>query len=122
MTKQQERPAILEGMTMKIVTGCGNKYVVLNFTETDEPFEVFDIMGKAGGCACSNSEAIARLISWGLRSGADILEAIKHLRGIRCHNEVHEGATSCADAIALALTELLKKKKGESNDSAGLES
>lgn len=100
------------GKTKKIETGCGRKYITLNFNDAGEPFEVFDIMGKAGGCASANSEAIARLITWGLRSGASLDEAIKHLRGIRCHEPIHNGATSCADAMAVALIEISKKDEG----------
>lgn len=98
---------------MKIECGCGRKYVTLNLDDENNPFEVFDKMGKPGGCANSNSEAIARLISWGLRSGASIQDAIKHLRGIQCNMIVHDGPTSCADAIGIALAELLKSRMSE---------
>ena len=117
MTNQAERPAIIEGITARIQCGCGKIYLTLNFDE-DKPFEVFDVMGKAGGCAAATSEAMARLLSWGLRSGASLEDAIKHLRGIQCHQPVHEGAKSCPDAIGMALEAMINQKKlkdGESN-------
>jgi len=103
MSKQAHRDKTIEGSTMMVKCGCGNKYVTLNFDSEGNPFEVFDIMGKAGGCASANSEALARLLSWGLRSGASLDDAIRHLSGIQCNEPVHDGALSCPDAIGSAL-------------------
>jgi ribonucleoside-diphosphate reductase alpha chain len=63
-------------------------------------------MGKAGGCASSNTEALGRLISLALKKGADPAEVIEQLKGIRCHVPYGLGpnaVTSCADAIGKAL-------------------
>lgn len=106
MPAPKPRPDLTQGVTRKMRTGCGNIYVTLNYDENNKPFEVFSIMGKAGGCAASQSEAIARLISFALRSGAELNEVVKQLKGISCHS-IAWGKSgkilSCADAIAKAL-------------------
>ncbi|MBI5360739.1 MAG: vitamin B12-dependent ribonucleotide reductase [Planctomycetes bacterium] len=106
MPAPKPRPDLTQGVTRKMRTGCGNIYVTLNYDENNKPFEVFSIMGKAGGCAASQSEAIARLISFALRSGAELTEVVKQLKGISCHS-IAWGKSgkilSCADAIAKAL-------------------
>ncbi|MBZ4642692.1 MAG: nrdA [Deferribacteraceae bacterium] len=61
--KPRPRPKVLFGKTLEMMTGCGKLYVTINFDENNEPFEVFTSMGKAGGCAQSQCEAIGRLIS-----------------------------------------------------------
>ena len=62
-------------------------------------------MGKAGGCASCNTEALGRLISLALKKGASAHEIVEQLKGIRCHVPYGLGpnATSCADAIGKAL-------------------
>jgi len=63
-------------------------------------------MGKAGGCAASQSEAIGRLVSLAWRSGVDEGSIIKQLIGIRCHKPIGIGEStmlSCSDAIARAI-------------------
>ena len=86
-------------------TGCGRLFVIMNDDEFG-PREVFANMGKAGGCASSNTEALGRLISLALKKGAAPAEIIEHLKGIRCHVPYGIGANatlSCADAIGKAL-------------------
>jgi ribonucleoside-diphosphate reductase alpha chain len=105
MVSPKERPEVLPGTTYKLKTGCGNIYVIIN-DHDGQPFEVFSVMGKSGGCAASYSEAIARLISLALRSGVEPKAIIKQLRGIACHQiSWYEGEKiiSCADAIGKAL-------------------
>ncbi len=102
------RPDVTYGTTKKLKTGCGNLYVTINYDENGKPFELFSTMGKAGGCAASQSEAISRLISFTLRSGANLKEVIKQLKGITCHSIAWSKGgkiLSCADAIANALEE-----------------
>lgn len=102
----KKRPKVMSGRTIKMVTGCGKLYVTINEDEEGRPFEIFSTMGKAGGCAASQAEAISRMVSIELRSGVDPKIIIKHLRGITCHRPYGFGAdkiTSCADAIAKAL-------------------
>jgi len=109
------RPEVMRGTTTKINTGCGNLYITINEDEEGRPFEVFMQMGKAGGCAASQLEAIGRLVSLALRSGIDPLPIIEQLRGIRCPSPSWEsGGTrifSCADAIARVLERRLAQIK-----------
>ena len=95
------RPEVTKGVTRRIHTGCGNLYVTIN--EDDQgAFEIFSQMGKAGGCAASQSEAISRLVSLALRSHIPVEAIVKELKGISCHRVVWQGGSrilSCADAI-----------------------
>ncbi|MGC8796582.1 vitamin B12-dependent ribonucleotide reductase [Thermodesulfovibrio sp.] len=104
--KPRKRPEVLKGVTRLMKTGCGNLYVTINKDEESKPFEVFTNIGKAGGCAASQAEAIGRLISLALRSGIEPEEIIKQLKGISCHAHVWCSSgkiTSCSDAIAKAI-------------------
>lgn len=97
------RPEVIIGTTTKVSTGCGNLYVTINVDEDGRPFELFTQMGKAGGCAASQLEAIGRLVSLGFRSGIEVKSIIEQLRNIRCPSpswEKGQRIFSCADAIA----------------------
>jgi ribonucleoside-diphosphate reductase alpha chain len=97
------RPEVIIGTTTKVSTGCGNLYVTINVDEEGRPFELFTQMGKAGGCAASQLEAIGRLVSLGFRSGIEVKSIIEQLRNIRCPSpswEKGQRIFSCADAIA----------------------
>jgi len=105
----RKRPGALEGKTHKKPTGCGNLYVTINDDGTG-PFELFAQIGKAGGCAASQAEAIGRLISLALRAGVEPASIVKQLRGVRCPSPAWEEGKlvlSCADAISKSLEEHL---------------
>jgi len=107
------RQDVIHGSTRKIRTGCGNLYVTVNEDEEGNLFEIFNQIGKAGGCAASQSEAIGRLVSLALRSGIEPEDVIRQLKGISCHAPVwhREGKIlSCADAIAKAIEWHLQEK------------
>ncbi len=116
----RKRPEVIKGTTRAIKTGCGNLYVTVNEDEQGLPFEVFNHIGKAGGCAASQSEAIGRLVSLALRSNIAPEEIIAHLKGISCHQHAWSSTgkiSSCADAIAKALE--LYMTKGGGNGGSG---
>ncbi len=101
------RPAATEGTTQRISTGCGKLYVTVN-RDQEGICEVFAQMGKTGGCAASQIEAIGRLASLALRSGVKIESIIKQVSGIRCPQPAWNNGhliLSCADAIARVLSE-----------------
>ncbi|MEW6002626.1 MAG: vitamin B12-dependent ribonucleotide reductase [Nitrospirota bacterium] len=102
----RKRPEVIKGTTRLMKTGCGNLYVTINEDEEGHPFELFTSMGKAGGCAASQSEAIGRLVSLAFRTNVEPDEVIKQLKGISCHSPIwYDGGRilSCSDAIAKAL-------------------
>jgi len=71
-------------------------------------------MGKAGGCAASQLEAIGRLVSLAFRSGVEVKSIVDQLRGIRCPSPSWEKGGrifSCSDAIARAVEQHLSEKK-----------
>jgi len=108
------RPAVTHGRTYKTKTGCGTLYVNIN-SDGYGFCEVFTQMGKSGGCAASNAEAVSRLVSLALRSGIDPSAIVEQLRGIRCPIPTwHEGemVLSCADAIARTLEKAIKETGG----------
>jgi ribonucleoside-diphosphate reductase alpha chain len=108
----RKRPKVTRGVTERVNTGCGYIYVTVNFDQQGIS-EVFSTLGKAGGCAAAQLEAISRLTSLALRSGIDIDSIVKHLRGIRCPSiawEQGHATLSCADAIASVLEKYVRKE------------
>lgn len=115
--KPKKRPESLAGATVKKRTGCGNLFITTNYIErkdgTKDLFEIFALMGKAGGCASCQNEATGRLTSELLRSGADPKEVASQLIGISCHKPFGIGKNaiySCADAIGKAIAEFCGEK------------
>ena len=103
---ERERPDQIHGTTTRIRTGCGPLFVTINDDERGRPFETFATLGKAGGCAAAQTEAIGRLASLALRSGVPAEEVHKTLRGITCHRPAGFGpdrVLSCGDGIAQAM-------------------
>ncbi len=108
----RKRPKVTTGVTERVNTGCGYIYVTVNF-DSRGISEVFSTLGKAGGCAAAQLEAISRLTSLALRSGIDIDSIVKQLRGIRCPSiawEQGHAILSCADAIASVLEKYFREK------------
>ncbi len=108
----RKRPKVTKGVTERVNTGCGHIYVTVNFDNRGIS-EVFSTLGKAGGCAAAQLEAISRLTSLALRSEIDTDSIVKHLRGIRCPSIAWENGhavLSCADAIASVVEKYIKGK------------
>ncbi len=102
---KRDRPKALKGWTYQMQTGCGPLYVTIN-EDKSGLFELFTTMGKAGGCAASQAEAMGRLVSLAWRSGVQARQVIKQLLGISCHCPSGFGdnkVLSCADAVAKAI-------------------
>jgi ribonucleoside-diphosphate reductase alpha chain len=115
--KPRPRPSTTSGVTEKIRTGCGNLYVTINRDENGL-CEVFTRMGKSGGCANAQSEAVARLVSLALRSGIAPEAIVRQLRSIRCPAQVMTPGGmvfSCPDAIAQAMEHHLDEKVERNN-------
>ncbi|MCD6268768.1 MAG: vitamin B12-dependent ribonucleotide reductase [Deltaproteobacteria bacterium] len=115
---KRDRPQSLVGRTYQMTTGCGPLYVTINDDDRGLSFELFNTIGKAGGCAASQSEAIGRLVSLAWRSGQQPEPIVKQLIGISCHKPAGFGenrVTSCADAIAQAIREHTEQNNGKRN-------
>ncbi len=111
--KPRTRPMSISGSTLKMGTGCGNLYVTINETISG-PFEVFASLGKAGGCAAAQSEAVSRLISLCFRSGIDADTVTRQLKGIRCPSPFFGRSgpiLSCPDALAKAIEAHIKSRE-----------
>ncbi|MBI5056146.1 MAG: vitamin B12-dependent ribonucleotide reductase [Nitrospirae bacterium] len=119
----KKRPEVITGTTRLMKTGCGNLYVTINEDEEGNLFELFTQMGKAGGCASSQAEAIGRLVSLALRSNIEPEELVKNLKGISCHSPAWANGgkiSSCSDAISKAIERYAErgaKKNGNGNGS-----
>ncbi len=110
--RPRPRPAITRGETERIRTGEGKLYITLN-EDSDGVCEVFASLGKAGGSAAAQSEAMCRLISLGLRSGIDPRAIITELKGISGPNPVWDNGElilSAPDAIGRALERYLERR------------
>jgi len=113
--QKRARPDTLRGTTSRMETPLGTMFV--NITEDDrgQPFEVFINLGKAGGAAMADVEAIGRLISLALRSGISIQAIHRQLRGIASDRAIGLGPNkvlSVPDAIGIALESWMRQKQG----------
>jgi len=109
----RQRPHRTVGITERVKTGEGYLYVTIN--EDEEGLcEVFTTIGKAGGNAAAQSEAISRLISLALRSGVQPREIVKQLKGISGPTPVWDGqggqVFSTPDAIGKVLERYLDSR------------
>lgn len=110
----RNRPEVTHGVTQRLETGCGHMYVTVNSDEMGA-CEVFVQMGKVGGCASAQLEAIARLSSLAMRSNIKVESIVRQLKGIRCQSPMwNKGKmiTSCGDAVGQALEQFLQNYSG----------
>ena len=111
------RPSTTYGETKRIRTGEGTLYITVNEDENGL-CEVFTPIGKAGGHAAAQSEAISRLISLSLRSGVNPKAIVKQLKGISGPNPTWEDGRlilSTPDAIGKALDDYLESRHSKKN-------
>jgi ribonucleoside-diphosphate reductase alpha chain len=112
---KRSRPDLLRGTTRRIETPLGTMYVTITEDDRGQPFEVFITLGKAGGAAMADVEAMGRLISLALRSGIPIMELHRQLRGIASDRPIGLGPNkvlSVPDAIGIAIEQWWRDKQG----------
>jgi ribonucleoside-diphosphate reductase alpha chain len=112
---KRNRPAALKGTTRRMQSPLGDMYVTINEDEQGRPFELFATLGKAGGAAMADAEAIGRLVSLALRSGIPVPDIYQQLRGISCDRAVGFGTNkvlSLPDAIGQAIEQHMREKAG----------
>jgi TSCPD domain len=103
MSPKTPRPDAAQGYTIQRRSHCGKIFVTVT-TQDRKPFEVFIRFGKAGGCGSAMADGIARLVSYGLRSGLEAADAVEALSGIACH----QGPRTCLNEVASAIRLVLK--------------
>jgi len=116
------RPIITNGVTRRIRTGEGSLYITIN-EDQEGLCEVFTTIGKAGGNAAAQSEAISRLISLALRSGVNPNSVVRQLKGISGPNPTWEDGRlilSTPDAIGKALDDYLREREQQSTNGDSL--
>ena len=83
--------------------------------------EVFASIGKSGGNAAAQSEAIGRLISLAFRCGIDAKSVVNQLKGIAGPNPVWEDGQlilSTPDAIGKVLERYITRKESRKKTAA----
>src|SRR5512141_604274 len=113
--QKRARPDTLRGTSIRKETPLGTMFVHITEDERGQPFEVFINLGKAGGAAMADVEAIGRLISLALRSGISIQAIHRQLRGIASDRAIGLGPNkvlSVPDAIGIALESWMRQKQG----------
>ncbi len=118
------RPDLVYGFTQKVRTGHGLMYVTVN--EVDgKPFEVFATIGKSGRSTTAKAEAIGRLVSLALRSGIELEEVVRQIKGIGGEAPVFQHGKegqiqSIPDAIAWVMENRYLKSKKNTDSANGL--
>jgi ribonucleoside-diphosphate reductase alpha chain len=113
--QKRSRPDILKSTAIRKETPLGVMFVHITEDDKGQPFEVFINLGKAGGSAMADAEAMGRMISLALRSGISIQQVHRQLRGISSDRAVGLGPNkvlSVPDAIGLALEDWMRTKQG----------
>ena len=111
--KEEERPFMLSGTTIRMPTSQGNMYLTVNKDESGKIKEVFIDMGRSGETEKSFTEALGRLISIYLQSGGDVGRVIRTLKGIKGGNSLWFNGIqifSIPDGIAKAIELTLKNR------------
>src|SRR3984957_9576736 len=112
---KRSRPDLLRATSIRQETPLGTMFVQITEDDRGQPFEVFINLGKAGGAAMADAEAMGRLISVALRSGIPLQEIHRQLRGIASDRAIGLGPNkvlSVPDAIGIALENWWRYKQG----------
>jgi ribonucleoside-diphosphate reductase alpha chain len=120
--QKRARPDTLRSTSIRKETPLGIMFVHITEDDRGQPFEVFINLGKAGGSAMADAEAIGRLMSLALRSGIPLQALHRQLRGISSDRAVGLGPNkvmSVPDAIGLALEEWMRMKQGVQQELLG---
>ena len=113
----KRRPDVLEGMTYKVTTDCGNFFLTIN-KANDDLFEVRMEMGKSGNCVRGFLHLTSILISEKIQSSDDAKDLKKFLS--RHLNEFSCGCPftwrggsykSCVDYAAKKILEAIKEEE-----------
>lgn len=126
----QHRPDLIYGFTQKVRTGHGVMYVTINEV-AGKPFEVFTTIGKSGRSIMAKAEAIGRLTSLALRSGVEVADIVRQIKGIGGEVPVfqqgkHGQVMSIPDGISWVLENRYLKSRqsvhehSADNDNSGL--
>ncbi len=116
---KRARPDMLRATSIRKDTPLGTMFVHITEDDRGQPFEVFINLGKAGGSAMADAEAMGRLISVALRSGIPLPEIQRQLRGVASDRAIGLGphkVLSVPDAIGIALEEWWRQKQGIQQD------
>ncbi len=120
----RDRPDLVYGFTQKVRTGHGVMYVTIN--EVDgKPFEAFATIGKSGRSTTAKAEAIGRLVSLALRSGIEVEDIVRQIKGIGGEAPVFQHGKqgqvqSIPDAIGWVLENRYLKSRKSVHDENGL--
>jgi ribonucleoside-diphosphate reductase alpha chain len=110
---KRARPDKLRSTSMRKETPLGTMFVHISEDDRGQPFDVFINLGKAGGSAMADAEALGRMVSLALRSGIPLPEIVRQLRGISSDRAVGLGPNkvlSMPDAVGIALEEWWREK------------
>ncbi|MBI3790363.1 MAG: vitamin B12-dependent ribonucleotide reductase [Gemmatimonadetes bacterium] len=121
--KKRARPDKLRSMSIRKETPLGTMFTHISEDDRGQPFDVFINLGKAGGSAMADAEAMGRLISLALRSGIPLQEVVRQLRGISSDRAVGLGPNkvlSVPDAIGIALEEWWRERQGVQQELPGV--
>ena len=121
--KKRARPDKLRSMSIRKETPLGTMFVHISEDDRGQPFDVFINLGKAGGSAMADAEAMGRLISLALRSGIPMQEVVRQMRGISSDRAVGLGPNkvlSAPDAIGIALEEWWRDRQGVQQELPGV--
>jgi ribonucleoside-diphosphate reductase alpha chain len=109
--QEYQRPAILDGTTVKTGTRAGTAYITVNRDpDTGRAVEVFFNVGKAGSDVASMAEAMGRLASLALRKGATLGGVANQLEGVGGSAQFNK---PIPHAIGEALTQANKPRESK---------